>query len=85
MNGATSLLSLDCSQNYLIDIDISGTPCLTSLVCRENNLMQLDVSRNHYLTQLHSLNNLSLREIWLNTGQTADDIQKDEHTILKYK
>ena len=84
-NGATSLLSLDCSQNYLIDIDISGTPCLTSLVCRENNLMQLDVSRNHYLTQLHSLNNLSLREIWLNTGQTADDIQKDEHTILKYK
>lgn len=85
MNGATSLLSLDCSQNYLIDIDISGTPCLTSLVCRENNLTQLDVSRNHYLTQLHSLNNLSLREIWLNTGQTVDDIQKDEHTVIKYK
>jgi hypothetical protein len=85
MNGATSLLSLDCSRNYLIDIDISGTPCLTSLVCRENNLTLLDVSLNHFLTQLHSLNNLSLREIWFNTGQTVDDIQKDEHTVLKYK
>ena len=85
MNGATSLLSLDCSRNHLSYIDLSGAPSLTSLVCRENNLVTLDVSFNNVLTQLYSLNNLSLREIWLNTGQTVDDIQKDEHTVIKYK
>jgi len=85
VNGAASLMSLDCSRNHLSTIEISGTPSLTSLVCRENNLTILDVSGNDVLTQLYSLKNLSLREIWLNSGQTIGDLQKDAHTIIKYK
>jgi hypothetical protein len=66
-------------------MDLTKTPALTSLVCRENNLIMLNVSQNNVLTQLYSGNNLSLQEIWLNSGQTIDDLQKDEHTQLKYK
>ncbi|HPQ29063.1 MAG TPA: hypothetical protein PLQ82_11350 [Desulfobacteraceae bacterium] len=85
VNGAASLMSLDCSRNHLTTIDINGSPSLTSLVCRENNLTILDVSGNDVLTQLYSLNNLNLREIWLNSGQNINDLQKDAHTIIKYK
>ncbi len=85
LNGAVSLMFLDCSRNHLTSLDLSGTPALTSLVCRENNLIKLDVSLNNVLTQLYSLNNLGLQEIWLNSGQTINDLQKDGHTLLKSK
>ena len=85
VNGALSLMSLDCSRNHLSYIDLSGVPSLTSLVCRENNLVTLDVSFNNVLNQLYSLNNPGLQEIRLNGGQTIDDLQKDDHTLLKYR
>lgn len=46
------LNKLDCSQNNLSSLDMSGNPSLMYLYCWQNNLSSLDVSHNPHLSRL---------------------------------
>jgi len=37
------------------------------------------------LKDLYCPNNPNMTELWLKTGQTIDELHKDNHTVLKYK
>ena len=52
-----NLKSLDCSQNDLSSLDISGNVSLTSLNCNNNRLTSLDTSKNIQLQSLYVSDN----------------------------
>ena len=43
---------LNCADNRLLELNVSGNPKLTQLYCDSNELIELDVSQNPALTQL---------------------------------
>ena len=49
----TSLVSLDCSYNYITALDLSNNTELKYLNCLSNRLTSLDLSHNAELTYLH--------------------------------
>ncbi len=60
---------LDCEDNNLTSLDVSGCTALTKLDCSYNNLTLLDVSKNTALTELDCRhNNLTLLNV---SGYTA--------------
>lgn len=54
----SSLHSLDCSNNYLTEINLSGNPLLTGLNLANNYLTSLDLSSNQQISWLLITNNL---------------------------
>ncbi|RHR10543.1 hypothetical protein DWX58_03890 [Pseudoflavonifractor sp. AF19-9AC] len=48
-----NLETLDCSQNKLSELDLSGNPNLTRLYCSYNQLTELDMSQNPKLRSLY--------------------------------
>ena len=48
---------LDCNQNQLTSLDVSGATALFGLDCSDNQLTSLDVSQNTALTWLSCINN----------------------------
>ena len=53
----TDLTFLECDNNQLTSLDVSGTTALTSLVCQFNQITSLDVSANTALSELICNNN----------------------------
>jgi len=86
-----------CLRNYYLTAIFEGSikslegieffTTLNELYCDYNNkqLTSLDVSNNARLSYLDCQSNPNLQEIWLKTGQTISTIDKDGHTIIKYK
>ena len=54
----TALASLDCSNNRITELDVSGFPELNILSCMGNRLTELDVSNNPALSGLYCSGNL---------------------------
>ena len=52
LNYFINLKSLDCSQNELSSLDITGNRSLTALYCNKNKLKALDLSKNIHLVRL---------------------------------
>ncbi|WP_338393025.1 MBG domain-containing protein [Fulvitalea axinellae] len=80
-----ALTELNCAENQLTGLDLSGTPNLKELYCSENQLRTLDLSKNTnlekvscYRNQLQTLtlsaNNTNLTELscWNNQLTTLD-------------
>ena len=90
----TNLSSLICRgtsnngvvKGQLVSLDISNNKALETLECDNNQLTTLDVSWNTKLSKLSSTGNSSLKEIWLNAGQTINNLEYDiEVATIKYK
>ena len=67
----TALRTLNCSDNELTELDISGNTALDTLDCRYNELTALDVSKNTALRSLDcGFNELTALDISKNTALT---------------
>lgn len=53
----TSLRTLDCSENNLTELDMSGNTRLETLICTNNTIAELNVSKNTALMILNCANN----------------------------
>lgn len=53
----TALTNLDCSNNQLTSLDVSGCTALEELICSRNQLTALDISNNPALTMLSCVSN----------------------------
>ena len=86
VNSNTALTQLFCESNQLTSLDVSNNTALTTLGCGNNQFTNLDVSNNTALTSLWCINSPYLTEIWLNIGQTIEDMQYDtDIATIKYK
>ncbi len=74
---------LDCGNNNLTSLDVSGCTALTDLDCWGNNLTSLDISKNTALTWLLcSNNNLTSLDVSKNTALTELDCSDNNLTSL---
>ena len=63
-----SLTYLECQENLLTSLDLSGNTSLTYLVCSDNQITSLDVNQNTLLTDLEGWSNqLTVLDISANT------------------
>ena len=85
VSNKTNLLILQCNNNQLTTLDVSNNTSLEALICHHNQLTTLDVSDNTALNWLHCNHNPNLTELWLKTGQVFTNLEKDDHTEIKYK
>jgi Leucine-rich repeat (LRR) protein len=53
----TALTYLECQENHLTSLDLSGNPALTYLACSDNHLTNLNLNQNSSLTDLEGYNN----------------------------
>jgi hypothetical protein len=53
----TNLVYLNCSHNYIANLDLSKNTALTRLDCYENDLTTLNIPNNTHLTRLWCYNN----------------------------
>lgn len=80
-----ALLEVYCSNNALTTLDLSNNRLLGTLNCSSNKLTTLDVSACTGMKTLNARSNPDLKEIWLQTNQTINRLQKDSATEVKYK
>jgi hypothetical protein len=66
-----SLQTLNCSNNNIKELNITGITSLTNLNCSGNQLTTLDIQSNVNLKELNCTNNASLTKINVWTGFTA--------------
>ena len=79
----TALRTLNCSDNELTELDISGNTALDTLDCSYNELTALDVSKNTALRSLDcSFNELTSLDISKNTALTYLDCDDNKLTSL---
>ena len=87
--------SLDVSNNHLLKhlycyecglsyLDVSSVDSLKTLTCNGNALVSLDVSNNLKLKSLRCDDNPDLNVVYLAMGQEISQIDKDDHTIIRY-
>jgi len=84
---SSSLLTLDCSENSLTNIDVSNMKSLIYLLCERNKLTDIDLSKNtklknlkcsdNLLTSIDLSNNLNLT--WIKIGKNAINSLNVEH------
>jgi hypothetical protein len=85
LSGNPELTYLNCDFNQLKSLNLAPNPKLTYLSCQGNQLSSLDVTGNLALRYLSCINNPSLTEIGLLSGQTIS-LQYDIGTAeLVYK
>ena len=78
-----SLTELECYDNQLTSLDVSGCTALTMLVCFSNQLTTLDVSANTALTMLVcDSNQLTSLDVSANTALTVLDCSSNSLTSL---
>ena len=83
MSKNTALTWLDCDNNQLTSLDVSGCTALTSLICENNQLTSLDVSKNTALTSLSCDNNqLTLLDVSGCTALTSLSCENNLLTLL---
>ena len=79
----TALRTLNCSDNELTELDISGNTALDTLDCSYNELTALDVSKNTELDSLDcSVNELTALDVSKNTALRSLDCGFNELTAL---
>ncbi len=79
----TALRTLNCSDNELTELDISGNTALDTLDCSYNELTALDVSKNTALRSLDcSINELTELDVSKNTALRSLDCGFNELTAL---
>ena len=79
----TALRTLNCSDNELTELDISGNTALDTLDCSYNELTALDVSKNTALRSLDCrFNELTALDISVNKALTELDCGFNELTSL---
>ena len=79
----TALRTLNCSDNELTELDISGNTALDTLDCSYNELTALDVSKNTALTYLSCDDNkLTALDISKNTALTSLSCDDNKLTAL---
>lgn len=80
-----SLTSLNCQNNSLQSLDISGLKSLKSLNCASNQLKELNIRANLNLESLDCTSNSSLEKILVWTGFTPPGtFKKPDHTSYVY-
>ena len=89
--------TLDLSNNpFLVLLQVTGSMIETLELCGNANLetlecwgmpklTTLDVSNIHKLSRLECVFNPVMTTLYLQTGQTIERLNKDEHTIIVYK
>lgn len=80
-----ALRDLHLQDNQLTEIDVSMLPMLRSLYVSLNELEELDLSNNPYVNELHCQLNPRLKVVYVKKGHDIAMLQKDGHTIIKYK
>ena len=89
----TALRTLNCSDNELTELDISGNTALDTLDCSYNELTALDVSKNTALRSLDcGFNELTALDISKNTaltylrciGNSLTSLDLSKNTALTY-
>ena len=79
----TKLTYLDCSENQLTELNVSGNAALTELYCNNNQLTKLDVSENKELVSLNcSFNQLTKLDVSTNTALETLDCYSNRLTTL---
>ena len=79
----TALRTLNCSDNELTELDISGNTALDTLDCGFNELTALDISKNTELTYLRCIgNSLTSLDLSKNTALTYLQCYGDDLTAL---
>ncbi|MBR5918452.1 MAG: leucine-rich repeat domain-containing protein, partial [Prevotella sp.] len=79
----TALTRLDCNNNQLISLGVSGCTALTELNCSSNQLTTLDVSKNTELKELNcSSNQLTSLDVSKNTALTTLQCSSNQLTSL---
>lgn len=68
-----NLTYLDCSDNELVDLDLSGLVALTYLDCSDNDLSSIDISVQVNLEYFDATGNENLTSIYVWTGFTASE------------
>ena len=77
------LTSLNCDNDNLTSLDVSGLTALTSLDCSDNSLTSLDVSTNTALTSLTCFNNnITALDVSTNTALTKLSFYDNSLTSL---
>ena len=61
IGSCVNLVSLNCSDNAIEELDITGLTALELLSCSDNSLSELDLSENSALTRIDCENNLLTR------------------------
>ena len=83
INAFTNLLTLDCQNNQLTNLNISNNLNLYQLQCYNNQLQTLDVSNNLYLYELDCNNNLlSSLDFSHNNGLSNWSVHDNENLIF---
>ena len=78
-----NLKQLNCSNNYLTELDVSKNTALTKLDCSWNKLTSLDVSKNTALEDLNCWSNrLTSLDVSKNTALTSLDCADNQLTEL---
>ena len=70
----SSLSSLNCSYNGLINLDVSNNTALTHLNCSYNGILDLELSSNTSLNYLNCIENNSLTTLNLNSHPNLDSL-----------
>ena len=80
------LENFDCGNNRLTNLDVSNNVRLIWLYCENNLFTSLDVSNNTKLQYLWCPSSPYLTEIWLQIGQTIEELEYDSDiATIKYK
>lgn len=69
----TNLTMLNCGNNKLTGLDMSGNPALEQLLCYENNLESLNVTKNKKLSKLKCQHN-GLKELNLKDNENLTEL-----------
>ncbi len=78
----SALTSLDCSNNSLTALDLSGSRALTTLNCSNNSLTSIDLSLNRELTSIDCSRN-NLTEIDLSDAENLRSVNLKKNENLK--
>ena len=79
----TALRTLNCSDNELTELDISGNTALDTLDCSYNELTELDLSKNTALRSLDcGFNELTALDVSKNTALRSLDCDDNKLTSL---
>ena len=77
----TELEYLDCSRNFITELDLSKNTSLQTLYCYENNINKLNINNNPVLTVLNARDN-DLTEIWLLNNTNLESVDVSYNSLM---
>ena len=77
-----NLVSLNCSNNSIAELDLTGNLLLETLDCSNNKLTSLDIFVNTKITSLNTIgNSIDKIRVWDEFDEYDSNYKKDESTI----